>query len=100
MIVKPNPHNQVWASFAIADEDMSRFKAGEPIFFAVRDRTERTFAYDARDDELVTLKDGSQKSRRQLVKTICHQYRASPRYPSISGKKMLRLNHKLRVLFY
>lgn len=88
MIVKPNPgYNQVWASFAIADEDMIRFKTGEPIFFAVRDKTERTFAYESRDDDLITLSDGSQKQRRQLVKTIRYQYRVPPNYPSINGIK-------------
>lgn len=88
MIVKPNAgYNQVWASFAVAAEDLNRFKAGEPIYFAVRDRSERTFAYEARDDELITLADGSQKSRRHLVKTLRYQYRVPPRYPRIKGIK-------------
>jgi|ETNmetMinimDraft_18_1059904.scaffolds.fasta_scaffold00380_4 hypothetical protein len=85
-IIKPNPgYNQVWASFDVTNEDHRRFLNGDTLYFSVQDLSERNFAYDARDDEIVKTSSGQYIKRRDLVKTISYDFKGYSSSPTITG---------------
>ncbi|MEG3765079.1 hypothetical protein [Alteromonas sp. 14N.309.X.WAT.G.H12] len=77
-ITKPNNgYNQNWAYLILPYDDAVRFKSGDPIYFAVKDISDRDFDYDITDDELVSTPWGEYRQR-DLIRTLQVDYHETP----------------------
>lgn len=74
LLVKPNGgYNQVWGKFSLKAGDVERFEAGETLYVAIKDVSQRSFEVDA------ATKDAIAK-----IKTISFDYAPPPESATLS----------------
>lgn len=100
-LIKPSPYyNQVWGKFSITPDDFKNFTVpGKSLYVAVRDLSERKFAYDPDDDTFVpSSSDGLRIPKRSLIKTIRYDFKESPRMPVTENKTMTLFKEDTQVI--
>lgn len=91
LIIKPNTYyNQIWARFSLPDIAMQTHISGQPLYFAVRDVTDRGAIASSEDHDLIDLPDGSMAKRTDLLKTIKYTYQPNIAAPAIIAEQQYR----------